>query len=137
MSRLWWVVFSVLFTAAPVRTQDRLERPFALPDIFDTRPIALDPTHFRLIFENDRVQVIRVRLGPHERFMVMEIPAHVMTCTTDQRVRVIHPHGKPVERSEKAGYAGWVERDEYGIENLEEKPAEWILVVPNGPEKSG
>jgi hypothetical protein len=31
----------------------------------------------------------------------------------------------------------WVERDEYGLENLEDKPVEWILVVPNGGEKSG
>jgi len=37
---------------------------------------------------------------------------------------------------EKAGYSGWVQRDDYGIENLEDKPAEWILVVPRIVEKS-
>ncbi len=107
------------------------------PDIFDTRPVALDPRHFRTVLENDRVKVIRVRLGPREKSMVMEIPAHVMTCVTDQHVRVIYAHTKPAERSEKAGYTVWVEREEYGLENLEDKPAEWILVVPNGSENSG
>ena len=37
----------------------------------------------------------------------------------------------------KAGFTGWVERDEYGFENLEDKPAEWILVVPNGAGEAG
>jgi hypothetical protein len=30
-----------------------------------------------------------------------------------------------------------VDRDEYGLENLGDKPAEWILVIPSGAEKSG
>ncbi len=107
------------------------------PDIFDTHPTALDPTHFRLVLENDRVQVIRVRLGPHEKSTVMDIPAHVLACVTDRHVRVHYAHAKPAERTEKAGYTGWEERDECGFENLDDKPAEWILVVPNGSGKSG
>src|SRR5438477_10266357 len=118
MSRLWWFPLSLVLTAFPIPSQDRLQ---FRPDIFDTRPVALDPSHFRMIFENDRVQVIRVRLGPHEKSTIMEIPAHVMTCLTDQRVRVNYAHAKAAERSEKAGYSGWVERDEYGLENLTDK----------------
>jgi hypothetical protein len=132
MTRLW-LIYSLLVTAAAAQRQ----RPEFPPDIFDTRPVALDPSHFRMVFENDHVKVIRVRLGPREKSMVMEVPAHVMTCITDHRVRVIYAHAKPVERSEKAGYTGWVEREEYGLENLEDKPVEWILVVPNAEGKSG
>ena len=126
-----------LVLAAPVIwPQDRFgPRNFSPPDIFDTRPVALDPIHFHMVLENDRVKVIRVRLGPREKSMVMEIPAHVMTCVTDQHVRVHYAHSKAAERAQKAGYTGWVERDEYGVENLDEKPVEWILVVPSG-EKS-
>jgi hypothetical protein len=123
-----------LFIVAAAAQPQRLDFP---PDIFDTRSVALDPSHFRLVLENDHVKVIRVRLGPREKSMVMEIPAHVMTCVTDQRVRVNYAHTKPAERIQKAGYTGWVEREEYGLENLEDKPAEWILVVPNGHEKAG
>lgn len=132
MNRLWLVCW--LFCALAAAQSRRLDFP---PDIFDTRPVALDPSHFRMVLENDHVKVIRVRLGPHEKSMVMEIPAHVMTCVTDQRVRVNYAHTRSVERSQKAGYSGWVESDEYGLENLNDKPAEWILVVPNGHEKSG
>jgi hypothetical protein len=107
------------------------------PDIFDTHPTALDPTHFRLVLENDRVQVIRVRLGPHEKSTVVDLPPHVLACVTDRHVRVHYAHGKPAERTEKAGYTGWEEREDSAFENLDDKPAEWILVVPNGAEKSG
>jgi hypothetical protein len=107
------------------------------PDIFDTHPAALDNTHFQRVFQNERVEVIRVRLGPREKTLVMEIPAHVMTCLTNQHLRLIYAHTKPGERAQKAGFTGWIERDEYGFENLEDKPVEWILVVPRGAEKSG
>ena len=132
MIRLW--LMCSLFIAAAAAQNPGLEFH---PDIFDTRPVALDPVHFRLIFENDQVQVIRARLGPHEKSTVMEIPAHVITCITDRHVRVHFAHLKAAERSDKAGYSGWVDREEYGLENLGDKPAEWILVVPNGTEKSG
>src|SRR5579859_6175245 len=124
--------FALFLTAAAMWPQDRFEpRDFSRPDIFDTRPVALDPSHFRMVLENDHVKVIRVRLGPREKSMVMEIPAHVMTCITDQQVRLHYAHAKFADRSQKAGYTAWVERDEYGVENLEDKPAEWILVIPN------
>lgn len=129
--------FALVLTASALWPQNRVEPSnFSRPEIFDTHPVALDPTHFRMVLENDHVKVIRVRLGPHEKSMVMEIPAHVMTCVSDQHVRLHYAHAKFADRSQKAGYTAWVERDEYGIENLDEKPVEWILVVPNGGEKS-
>jgi hypothetical protein len=134
MKRLW-LVCSMFLAAVGAQAQER-GHTFP-PDIFDTHPTALDPSHFHLILENDHVKVMRVQLGPHEKSMVMEIPAHVMTCLTDQHVRILHPLGKPSERAQKAGYTGWVDRDEYGLENLADKPVEWILVIPNGLEKSG
>ena len=119
-----WLVAGVFLMAAGMRAQD------FPPEFFDTHPTALDSAHFQRVFENDMVEVIRVHLGPHERTANIALPPHVMTCVSDQHVRLIYPHGKPVERVEKAGYSGWVQRDDYGIENLEDKPAEWILVVP-------
>jgi len=131
MIRLWLVGCFLL--SAALEAQNRIFPP----DVFDTHPAALDPTHFQLVLENDRVQVIRVRLGPHEKSTAVDIPAHVLACVTDRHVRVHYAHGKPAERNEKAGYTGWEERDDCAFENLDDKPVEWILVVPNGSEKSG
>ncbi len=132
MVRLRLACLVLVLTATAVWPQDRFgPRNFSPPDIFDTRPVALDPSHFRMVLENDHVKVIRVRLGPREKSMVMEIPAHVMTCVSDQHVRLHYAHAKLADRSQKTGYTAWVERDEYGIENLEDKPVEWIVVIPN------
>jgi hypothetical protein len=125
-------LFFCFFAAAAVAQDQRFP-----PDIFDTHATALDPIHFRLVLENDRVQVIRVRLGPHEKSTVVDLPAHVLACVTDRHVRVHYAHGKPAERTEKAGYTGWEEREDSAFENLDDKAVEWILVVPNGAGKSG
>jgi hypothetical protein len=102
MTRLGFVcsLFLAVAAAQPQRSdfaQSRREATFP-PDIFDTRPVAFDPSHFRMVLENDHVKVIRVLLGPREKSIVMEIPAHVMTCVTDQRIRVNYAHTKPAER---------------------------------------
>jgi len=128
MTRLWSFGSGLALIAGAMLAQD------FPPDIFDTRPLALDPAHFRLVLENERVQVIRVRLGPHEKSTVMEIPGHVATYVTGQHVRLNFAHSKPKQRSVKAGESVWIEREECGIENLEDKPAEWILVIPKEPE---
>jgi len=128
--RLW--LFLCFFVAAAGAQDKRFP-----PDIFDTHPTALDPIHFHLVLENDRVQVIRVHLGPHEKSTAVDLPAHVLACITDRHVRVHYAHGKPAERTEKAGFTGWEEREDSAFENLDDKPAEWILVVPNDSGKSG
>ena len=50
---------------------------------------------------------------------------------------MIYAHAKAVERSQTAGYSGWVERDEYRLENLEDKALEWVMVLPEEEEKPG
>ena len=132
MTRFWAFGSGLALLAGTMLAQE-LSFP---PDVFDTRPLALDPVHFRLVLENERVQVIRVHLGPHEKSTVMEIPAHVATYVTDQHVRVHFAHSKATERSVKAGQSVWIEREEYGIENLEDRPTEWILVIPKEPENA-
>jgi hypothetical protein len=132
--RLFWIV-CVFLLAAAARGQDREHA--SLPEFFDTHPTALDSAHFQRVLQNDRVEVIRVHINPHEKTNVIELPAHVMTCVTDQNVRLIYPRGKPVERTQKAGYAGWVERDAYGVENIGDKPVEWIMIVPISSHATG
>jgi len=126
------LIVCIFLSAAAARGQDFRERPGAgLPEFFDTHPTALDSAHFQRVLQNDRVEVIRVHINPHEKTVIVEFPAHVMTCVTDQHVRLIYPHGRPAERTQKAGYAGWIERDAYGVENIGDKPVEWIMIVPN------
>jgi hypothetical protein len=52
----------------------------------------------------------------------------LLVAVTDQNVRLHYPHGKPQERQRKAGDSLWTERDAYGVENVSDKPVEWVLV---------
>ena len=126
-----WLAAGVVAAALSASAQEFS----SLPEIFDTHPTALDSAHFQRVFENSLVEVIRVRLGPHEKTAPIGLPGHVMTCVSDQHVRLIYPHGKPAERAQKAGYTGWVDSNDYRIENLDDKPAEWIVVVPRAEER--
>ncbi len=44
------------------------------PEFFDTHPAALDSAHFERVFQNSLVEVIRVRLGPHEKTASVDLP---------------------------------------------------------------
>lgn len=58
----------------------------------------------------------------------MVVPAHVLVAITDQYLRLWFVHDKPKEQQHKAGDSAWAGRNEYALENLSDKPAEWILV---------
>jgi hypothetical protein len=105
------------------------------PDIFNTDLTHLDAAHYSVSFENDRVRVLRFRLEPHEKSMIVDVPAHVVVYVTEAHVRILHAHGKPLERETKAGHSEWLERDARGFENLSEKATEWILIETKDKER--
>ncbi len=124
MTRLFWLAFPALLLC-----QDRFApRPASGPEIFNTDPAHLDAAHYSVVLDNEHVRVLRFRLNAHERSMVVELPAHLLVAVTDQNVRLLYPHGKPQERQRKAGDSAWMERDAYGVENVSDKPVEWVLV---------
>ena len=81
-----------------------------------------------MVLENDHVRVLRFRLGPHEKSMVLDVAEHLHVAVTDQHVQLVYVYGKPRARQRKAGDSAWMERDAYGVENLSDKPVEWVLV---------
>ena len=128
MTRLLWLVFPALLLC-----QDRFAaRPAFGPEIFNTDPAHLDAAHYSVVLDNEHVRVLRFRLGPHERSMIVDVPAHLLVAVTDQNVRLLYPHGKPQERQRKAGDSVWMERDAHGVENVSDKPVEWVLVETRG-----
>ena len=45
-------------------------------------PIACDPRHYTVEFENERIRVLRIRYGPHEKSPMHSHPALVAICTS-------------------------------------------------------
>ncbi len=97
----------------------------------------VDPKHYTVESENDRVRVLRVKYGPHEKSVMHSHPAGVLILLTDMNTRFTLADGKTVERQGKAGETDQAQAGAHVPENLSDQPFEAILVELKGkPAKS-
>jgi len=100
-----------------------------------TTPLALDavqvePTRFKVVFDNDRVRVVRLRFGPHERGVMVSHPPRVLVTLTDVSVKLLFADGRTDERGAPAGVAAWLDTETLQTENARTEPLEVVLVEP-------
>jgi hypothetical protein len=93
-------------------------------------PLKVDPSHYKVEFENARVRLVRVHFGPHYKSVMNETPPRVVVLLTDEHVKVTHPDGTSEQRTLKAGEAFWSDGGKGMAENLDDKPFELIWVIP-------
>jgi hypothetical protein len=85
----------------------------------------------KIEFENDSVQVIRIRIGPREKLPMHDVTTpRVLVLLTDEHLRITLPNGETREISAKAGETSWLEPQMHEGENLSNSPIEFIAVVP-------
>ena len=82
----------------------------------------------KIEFENDRVKVVRVKLGTHEKHPARARKDRVLIWLTDAHHSRIEPNGKKEEIRRRAGDVAWRNASQHEIENLAEKGAEMIIV---------
>lgn len=93
--------------------------------------VLTDPKHFHLELENEYVRVIRINVGPHEKFSLHEHPGakSVVAYLTDYNAKVTEAGGTSSPVSYKAKQVRFVDasgaRQE---ENLSDSPMELIRV---------
>ena len=90
--------------------------------------IDLDPERYTVDFENEKVRVIRIKYGPHERSVMHRHRDAVVINLTDDRVRMNYPDGSSEIVTAQAGDTGWAPAVEHLPENLTDEPVEVILV---------
>ena len=93
-----------------------------------TDPIEVDPDHYSVEFENDKVRVLRIRYAPGEKSVMHGHPDSVAVVLTDGRVRFEFPKGDPRERDIKAGDCEWQSRGDHLPANVGNEPIEVVLV---------
>src|SRR6202171_6379078 len=91
-------------------------------------PIKVDAKHYKVEFENDRVRVLRITYGPHEKSVMHHHPASVAVFLTDGQSRFTMPDGKTHDAPVKTGSVQWWESGKHLPENVGDKPFELILV---------
>ncbi len=91
-------------------------------------PVKVDAKHYKVEFENDKVRVLRITYGPHEKSVMHYHPANVAVFLTDGQTRFTTPDGKTQDAPVKAGSVRWAEAGKHLPENLGDKPFELILI---------
>jgi quercetin dioxygenase-like cupin family protein len=81
-------------------------------------PTKVEPKHYKLDFENDRVQVVSVHYGPHEKSVMHDHPGGVVVTVTAAHLRFTDEAGKTREVFAKPGEARWYPPFKHKVENL-------------------
>ena len=88
--------------------------------------------HENIEFENDRVKVVRVKLGLHEKHPARARKDRVIVYLTDAHHARTEPGGKKEELHRRAGDVAWRPASEHEIENLSDKTVEVLIVELKG-----
>lgn len=95
-------------------------------------PVKVDAKHYKVEFENDRVRVLRIQYGPHEKSVMHSHPDSVAVFLADGSVKFTTPDGKTQAAELKAGMTQWTAAGKHLPENVGDKPFELILVELKG-----
>jgi hypothetical protein len=92
-------------------------------------PVKLDPKHFKLELETERLRIIRVRYGPLEKSPMHEQRPGLTVMLTDSDFKFTYPDGCIEEIRKKAGEFHLSEVSwEYSAENLAKKVFKGLIV---------
>ena len=81
-------------------------------------PTKVVPKHYKLDFENDRVQVVAVHYGPHEKSAMHEHPGGVVVVITGGHLKFTDENGKVKDVFAKPGEARWFAPFKHTVENV-------------------
>jgi quercetin dioxygenase-like cupin family protein len=105
----------------------------ALPVLAIGAAVAQDPTvvdakHYKVMFENDRVRILKITYGPKEKSVMHEHPNAVAVFLTDGQIKFELADGKSQDAAVKAGQAMFTPGGKHLPENVGDKPFEVVLV---------
>lgn len=78
----------------------------------------MEPKHYKLDFENDRVHVVAADYAPNEKPAIREHPGGVVVSLTGAHLRFTDENGKTREGYSKAGEARWYPPIRRKLKNL-------------------
>ena len=117
VSKLFWVAVFLCLATVSGLSQD---------------PTKVEPQHYRLDFENDKVQVVSVHYGPHEKSGMHEHPGGVVVVLSQAHLRFTDENGKTREVYSKPGEARWYPPFHHKVENLGDTPYNAVYVGIKG-----
>jgi quercetin dioxygenase-like cupin family protein len=98
------------------------------PVIFAEDAVIADPQHYTVEFENDKVRVIRIKYGPHEKSVMHSHGPNASVIISGGTVRMTTPDGASEDVALEPGSVMWADAEEHLPENLSDGPMEVVLV---------
>jgi beta-alanine degradation protein BauB len=95
-------------------------------------PTKVEPKHYKLLFENERVQVVSVHYGPHEKSEMHDHPGGVVVIIKGGHLRFTDQNGKVTESFGRAGEARWFPPFKHKVENVGDEPYDAVYVGIKG-----
>lgn len=124
------VLPAIVFAVAAAAWFTVSAAPAQVPD-----PVAADPQHVHLEFQNQWVRVFREQMGPHEQMPMHQHPnpGAVVVLLTDRHNRLTAPDGTAKEYTDRAGTVMWAAPSTHRGENLTGNHFEAIQIEPRVP----
>ena len=95
-------------------------------------PTKVEPTHYKLDFENERVQVVSVHYGAHEKSALHDHPGGVVVFLSEAHLRFTDQDGKTREIFSKPGEARWYPPFKHRVENLGDTTYDAVYIGVKG-----
>jgi quercetin dioxygenase-like cupin family protein len=116
-SKLFWAGVLVCLAAACSLAQD---------------PTKVEPRHYKRDFENERVDVVSVHYGPHEKSALHDHPGGVVVSLTEAHLRFTDENGKVRDVYSKAGEVRWYPPFKHRVENLGDTTYDAVYIGVKG-----
>jgi quercetin dioxygenase-like cupin family protein len=92
-------------------------------------PIKVEPSHYRMAFENEHVVVTSVHYGPHEKSGLHEHPGGVVVSLTKAHLRFMDQNGHSQDVWAEPGEARWFPPVKHRVENLGDTPYNAVYIA--------
>ena len=90
-------------------------------------PVATNPDHYRVVFENERVRVLEYTDAPGDRTTPHRHPDSVMYTLSSFRRR-LHAGDQQRDVEMAAGFTGWLPAQEHAGENIGDSETRVLFV---------
>jgi quercetin dioxygenase-like cupin family protein len=91
-------------------------------------PVKVDPQHYKVEFENERVRVLRIKYGPGEKSVMHSHPDSIAVFLTDIHAKFTYPDGRTEDINANAGSVQHMDAFIHLPESVGDKPFEVIAV---------
>ena len=91
-------------------------------------PVQIDPKHYSVELENDRVRVLRIKYGPKEKSVMHGHPQTVAVFLGPAHFRFTYPDGRTEDGTVTAGKVMYFDAMEHLPENTGNHPFEVIAI---------